>query len=521
MMRRSGHFLAFSVFLLVFFAAIFPVTAEQPDPPQAGFDWARLTDEQLAAFRDLPGKEQENRAGQAEKLTEKVDQLPGAPEQLLLLREAVALDPAQPSHWLQLAELCRTMGYRHAATDALTSARSLFKEARGQHRKDCIRDYSLTLGWLEYEAGRWAETEAWGGKAREAGAGLHGSLLELLGMAASPLRYYEFDLKVAVFRPMDNDSNNRRSNAGWAWRQYQHLHKMSFDQGLWENCERRETRLDENNVLRWRDSGNVCEYNGRGEWADCYYRKSYEAIKGKAGGWLVEHEGGIPGFLPEMEPLPFWTNQDGYFVTGSPAAYAEYAYAMMNDSAQTARRAFWAEQLIYTATASTHRYPDWPWIYLWRGAAYLALDKVSDALGELQTGREQFEFANRPVDPRLDPLEGHIYLLLKKFNRAKPLLEKGVENFPRNAQCWSDLGIIRAAEGDLTGARQAFDMALSLDRGLAVAWHNRGFLNLKEGEWETALVDLQTAADLAPHDEQLIHDLQRVRDKVNRDRVSH
>ena len=100
-----------------------------------------------------------------------MDELHVAPERLLKLREAVALDPAEPMRWLDLAELCRWMGYRHAAGDALASARSLFKETTGQHRKDCIRRYSMTMGWLEYEAGAWQEAEAWGAKANQAGAG--------------------------------------------------------------------------------------------------------------------------------------------------------------------------------------------------------------------------------------------------------------------------------------------------------------------------------------------------------------
>ena len=332
------------------------------------------------------------------------------------------------------------------------------------------------------------------------------------------MNFDEFDLKCAIFLPFDNDSNNRRSKVRWVIRTYYHLHKTPFDEALFQNCPGQSTKIDRNNVLRWRDYGMMCEAHDKDDWSVCYYRKSFDAIKGRAGGWLVEHQGGIPGYRPVLDPQPFWTNQDGYYITGSLPAYAEYALAMMNDASQAARRTFWAEQLLYTANACIHRYFDWPWVYLWRGEAYLALDMPSNALGELLTGREQFEFGKRPIDPRFDPLEGHILLLQKKYTRAKPMLERGVENFPKDARCWSDLGIIRAAEGDLPGARHAFDLALSLDRSLAVVWHNRGFLSLKEGDWETALVDLQTAADLAPHDEQLTHDLQRVKEKVQRDR---
>ncbi len=145
------------------------------------------------------------------------------------------------------------------------------------------------------------------------------------------------------------------------------------------------------------------------------------------------------------------------------------------------------------------------------------MDQIDEALGELSNARDQFEQSGRQ-EPRLNPLEGHVLLLKKKYTRAAPLLEQGVQECPEDARCWSDLGVIKAAEGDLKTARNAFDRALAIDRDLAVVWHNRGFLNLKEGDWDQALVDLQMAADLAPHDPQVAKDLARVKHHVQQER---
>jgi tetratricopeptide (TPR) repeat protein len=64
-------------------------------------------------------------------------------------------------------------------------------------------------------------------------------------------------------------------------------------------------------------------------------------------------------------------------------------------------------------------------------------------------------------------------------------------------------GIIEMTRGDDNGADTDFDAALSLDRGLADAWLNKGFLRLRRGDGRDALPLLQQGIDRQPQREAL------------------
>lgn len=443
--------------------------------------------------------------------------LPPGPERLQLLREAVAADPSRPLLGIELGQTCRQMGYPLAAREALDAALPLIKETTGDQRKQCIREYALAMAWLEYEAGNWEEGEAWGAKAVDVGAGQAGQLVEYLNGAAQAMPFQKFIEKLLDMGFMTGSQANRKANKHWVMAVHNHLHQGTFDEMMFAEWLNSGTKLPDNNVLRWRDFGLVCEWEGKADMARRFYAKSRAALGSGADHWVSRGEHSLVLWPADEDPAPFWMNGEGGYVTGSPFAYAEHAMDMLSASSDDGRRQFWAGQLLFMAGACDHRYPNLPWPRLWRGAALLAAEKTKLGTEELLGAADDFE-RGRFVEPRLNPLLGHGLLLMKKPARARPLLEQGVKDCPGDARCWGDLGIILAADGELKGARHAFDMALSLDRNQAAVWHNRGFLNLREGDWETALVDLQTAADLAPHDEQLRNDLQRVQLKVKQDR---
>lgn len=446
-----------------------------------------------------------------------VEGLPPGPERLRLLRDAVAADPSQPLLWVDLGQTCRQVGYPHDAREALDTALPLIKATKGDLRKRCIRGYALAMAWLEYEAGNWEEGEAWGAKAVQAGAEMGGLLVEYLNAVARSAPFQETVDKLLAMGFMTGSRDNRKADRHWMLAMHNHLHQGAFDEMMFAEWGHQDTKLPDNGVLRWRDFGLVCEWEGKLDLARRFYAKSRAALGPEAAAWVVEGEHQLVLWPADADPAPFWMNGDGGYVTGSLFAYAEHAMDLLGSTTDDGRRQFWAAQLLHMAEACKHRYPNLPWPRLWRGAALLAAGKTKPGTEELLGAADDFE-RGRYVEPRLKPLLGHGLLLMKKSARAKPLLEQGVRDCPGDARCWGDLGIILAADGDLQGARHAFDMALSLDRNLAAVWHNRGFLNLREGDWETALVDLQTAADLAPQDEQLRNDLQRVRLKVKQDR---
>ncbi len=512
----SGHVLRAA--LLVGVAVVFCAgTASAAETETGAAAWACPDSAAVAGFHGLPQDAQEARAQQAAALAESALEAESAPVIIAGLREAVTLNPTDTGHLLALAEICRASGYRVEAYAALDAARGQFRALKGQERRDAIRDYALIRGWMEYADGNWADGEALGAKAVEAGAGTEGHLVELLNMAARPMQLTEISTHMVVFAPYENDTGNRRSDWGWCRRAWAFLHRVSFEQEMYENCERRQTRLPRNNVLRWRDYGMACEREGRGDWAECYYRRSREAVRAADGGWITGHARETAGAADlRMGPMPFWTNPDGGYVTGSLFAYAAYAWEMM-DAAPDEDVAVWAERLMAVAASCQHRYPDRPWVRLWRGAAFLALGDLQEAYGEFGLARDDFDRLGLD-EPRLDPLQGRVMLHYRKYDRARPLLERGVQTQPRNARCWADLGTLHATLGEDAEALAAFDMAVGLDPRMAVAWYNRGILRAKDGQWQAALDDLKVAADLAPQDRKVITDLQQVQRKLQADR---
>jgi tetratricopeptide (TPR) repeat protein len=507
-----------TLFLLPLTALLFgpflssPALAGTAEAPEAAPGWAVLDEDALQVFQALKKGERKDRSHAASSAAEIALKSSAATGRLEALKRAVELDPSEPLHWLALGETCRLMGSTPAALAALNSGRSLFPGTRGDHRKQCIREYALSMGWIEYEAGRWSEAEAWGAKAREFDAGLDGLLIELLGMAARSMKQTEFDLKQAQWLPFANNSSNRRSNAHYCMMFFYHLHNYPFDVTLFTNPRKRLQKTEDQtaNIQRWRDYGLMCEYARKFELAESYYQMSRAAHPLAAGGWLDEHSGRIPGSRTVPRKLPFWTNAEGFYVTGSLAAYAEYVVDRLADPAQSERQEFWTQRLMATAAACRHRYPNYPYRYYWRAMAYEALGKPGFAQEELFTGRDLFQKLNMEIDPRFDPLEGHVLLLRKKYNEAKPLLQAALQNFPEDPRCWAELGIILAAEDSKEEARHAFDTSLSLEENQPAVWYNRGILSSREEKWQASIDDLKRAADLAPADEQIQLDLERI-----------
>jgi len=66
------------------------------------------------------------------------------------------------------------------------------------------------------------------------------------------------------------------------------------------------------------------------------------------------------------------------------------------------------------------------------------------------------------------------------------------------AWAWNNLGLARAARGDMLGAIDAYDRAIALDPGLAPAYSNRGNARAALGDMLPALADHTRATELDP-----------------------
>ncbi|MFI6711022.1 tetratricopeptide repeat protein [Nonomuraea sp. NPDC050478] len=85
-----------------------------------------------------------------------------------------------------------------------------------------------------------------------------------------------------------------------------------------------------------------------------------------------------------------------------------------------------------------------------------------------------------------------LLVAMDEFDRAKA----DVERDPGNPFLLSVLGQIETAQGNLVGARKAFDSALERAPELAAAWAGRGALAFEEGDAHAAVADLTRAVEL-------------------------
>jgi tetratricopeptide (TPR) repeat protein len=431
------------------------------------------------------------------------------PRKVKMLRQAVDADPSNPLGWIEMAEVLRLMGYRTEATAALDSALALVKQSSGQEKKQYAIEYSLARAWLDYEQGDWVDGEARADRAVKLGGGLGAHLIAGLNRAGSEIKDKEMRESLGVFYPMDS-STNRKRNWWWAYRTWRHLHNVPYTTPDILGYKADSFKQPDHEVLRWRDRGLVEEANDEDGLAIRAYEKSAEYHPVRDGDWMMRLERDIPGAKAGFPPIPFWVNRDDGYVTGSLLAYQGYCHDRMKAETDPDLRAAWANRVVWAGKAAVHRYPYRPWTRLWRGEAFLELDLFKEAENDITYARSWFEEFGIE-EPALNPVDGHIYLLEKNYQGALPLLEQAAVDFPNDASVWADLGLVRIKRLGRDPAREAFDRALELDSSLGVVWHNRGMLNMQDKRFDEALTDLETAAELAPHDPQVTSDLARIK----------
>lgn len=206
--------------------------------------------------------------------------------------------------------------------------------------------------------------------------------------------------------------------------------------------------------------------------------------------------------------MPFWTNSDDGYVTGSLMAYTDFAWERMIHASHHDERHRWAVHVADGASRCLGVYTNEPWPWLWRAMAWQVMDEQPRAVSDLQQAEAEFAVIGRD-EPALTYAKGHELILKENYGGAIPRLEQAVKEMPDLAICWADLGVARVMSHDREGALEAFNRALELAPDLAVALHNRGLMLLQDGRTEEALVDLTRAVEIAPEDEQIVLDLQR------------
>lgn len=430
-------------------------------------------------------------------------------------REAVATNPGDAASWLALAEAQRVMGYQAEARASLERAAGIINALPAGERGQFAGPYSTTKAWLEYDATNWRAAADQAKLAVKYAPGRESRLVQALAIAALPDHEVPLRTAAAYLQPASEPGpDNRLRNIWWIWFMRHH-----HESGLVENWNTH-TILSINHMFGptaaspWgelvcrRDYGYIFESNGEYAQALVAYGRSAQAGDCGLDAWATRGERLSPVQRSTDTPLPFWTNADGGYVTGSLMAYAGHACERMLAANGDSARSRWATHLESGATRALAVYvaPTWPW--LWRALARQALGEGPAASRDLLEA-EDLLAGDGAAKALLEFARGHAALLSERHAAAEKHLESAVAAGLDAAPCWADLGLARAFAGAKAAAREAFDRAVALAPQSALALHNRGMMSLHEGDLAAALADLRHAAALAPHDPQVRLDVQK------------
>ena len=432
------------------------------------------------------------------------------------LKSTLATNPEDAAGWIRLGDLQRIMGYTHDARESFKRAAEAIKKLPEKDKHELAGAYYTARAWLEYDATDWPAAVEMGRKAVKYAGSHQSHAVYSLALAAAPNFGDEYGQSLDFLNPTsDSGPSNRWRNYNWIMLVRHHYRRLDWNEFSFNHAAMFKPNYLWAELVCRRDYGFAFE--SRGSWAQAsqYYQFGVERSAVGKGNWAIRHERLTPQQLTKDSPLPFWTNADGGYVTGSLLAYTDYACEQMLRSGHHDERKRWAIHTGDGASRCLAVYPTQPWPWLWRAMAWQVHDEQKRAASDLQQAAAEFAEIGRE-DPTYTFAKGHELILKENFAGALPWLERAVLDLPDLAVCWTDLGVARVMSRDRAGALAAFDRALELAPDWAAALHNRGVMHLQDGRFDEAVTDLTRAAELAPHDQQIVTDLQRAQVAASR-----
>jgi len=422
-------------------------------------------------------------------------------------RVAVDNNPEYAESYIDLANAQWIMGYNVEARASLDKAAELLRGLPADDRREFAGAYYTAKAWLEYNSGQWRAALDNANEAIKFSPDRESRLVKALATAHFP----SLDLRetVTYLRPGKTQGpNNRNRNLWWVGLMGLHWegdHSREYDWGQYHLKRLPGSKWRE--MLCRRDVGFTNEVHRKWEEAADAYRLSAERSDVGEGGWAIHEIRLTPVQSQGDTPMEFWMNPDFGYVTGSVMSYTGYSIERILNSPTQNQRELWARGALEGASRCLALYGDEPWLLLWQAIGKQFVGAPARSALAMAEG----EFAKRDKDePLLLFAFGHADILDENFEGARPWLEKAAIELPGIPIIWAELGVARAMTGDREGARMAFDMSLSISSDWVESLHNRGVLNFQEGLLAAAHVDLARAAELAPDNQQVLTDLQRV-----------
>jgi tetratricopeptide (TPR) repeat protein len=428
-----------------------------------------------------------------------------------ILESTLTANPEDGAGWIRLGDLQRVMGYTHDARESFERAAEVIKKLPNEEKRELAGAYYTARAWLEYDATDWEAAVQFGGKAIKYDNNHETRLVTMLALSGAPNAGGDDNPSMRSLLPIDDSGpSNRRRNYYWIILMRHHMRRIEWSEIEFSHTGGFLPKYNWAELFCRRDYGYAFESKGLWKRAGQFYEFSVERSEVGRGNWATHHLRPTPLQSQTDPPMPFWTNADGGYVTGSLMAYTAFASEQMLHSGHHGERQRWARHVADGASRCLAVYPTQPWPWLWRAIAWQVLDEQQRAVADLQQAAAEFAEVDLD-DPAYTYAKGHELILKENYGGALPWLERAASELPDLAVCWTDLGVARVMSGDRGGALAAFDQALEHAPDWAAALHNRGVMYLQDGRFDEALTDLTRAAEMAPEDQQIVVDFQRAK----------
>lgn len=446
----------------------------------------------LDAFRRLDAPSQSRRRNLAGEWLKRASSAAVASQQLRFLRTAAGLAPDSPEVWLRVADVCRWLGDRASAQSSLDAAAAALRHgAEPKNRARLSLRLALARGWLHWDRGEWAWGLTWADSASRISPTERETMLLrglLLGASGDLTHALLVAREIDRLDPHLSDRSWIRGIAAYGQRRladaYLYFNGVSPD---------RLHRAD-----FWNDVGLVCELLGNLPDARFYYRKAIRSLPVRDSACLEQFALPISPTLDAVTgTLPVMIAYDRYYVMGSPMAFALEAVRRFESAAAATERIRWGDTAINALGICLRRGFDDAVVRGLRGRVYVQMQAFDLAETDLRRARATLTGRGQ-VDAGTLYWSGHLKVLTERYAEALPLLRAAVAADSTRGAAWSSLGYALIMSGDLVAARAALDRTLALDPLSAAAWYNRGLMHFNDGQWESAVLDLRQAADLAP-----------------------
>lgn len=138
--------------------------------------------------------------------------------------------------------------------------------------------------------------------------------------------------------------------------------------------------------------------------------------------------------------------------------------------------------------------------------------------GELEMAIQRFQAANElaPEDAASHAQLGKAFLLAGRLDEAEHALLRATELSPEYGRAFEYLGLLNLARGDLPAAIQLFRRAIEYEPGLKASYFNLAAALADEGQWQDAILVIDSALSRAKELGLTGEDLQGL--KARRDR---